>query len=88
MIAVENILFAALTVFAFALAVISLLAWRLARDSHLLFLGAAFVVFFVKGLFLTLALSSAGPYLSHPPILSAGFHLAVLALFYVSPPRT
>lgn len=82
MIAVENILFAALTVFAFALAVISLLAWRRARDSHLLFLGAAFVVFFVKGLFLTLALFSGWQDLSQLLILSAGFDLVVLALFY------
>ncbi len=82
MLAVENILFAALTVFAFALTVIGFLAWRRARDGHLLILTAAFAVFFVKGLFLTVALFDGWQDLSQLLILSAGFDLVVLALFY------
>lgn len=82
MVAVENIIFAALTVFALALTVIAFFAWRRARDGHLLLLTAAFGVFFVKGLFLTAALFDGWQDLSQLLILSAGFDLIVLALFY------
>jgi hypothetical protein len=82
MVAVENILLAAVTVFALALAVIAFLAWRRARDTHLLFLGAAFTVFFAKGLVLSIALFDGWQDLAQLLILSAAFDLVVLALFY------
>ncbi len=82
MVAVENVLLAAVTVFAFALAVIAILAWRRAREGHLLLLSVAFVVFFAKGLFLTVALFAGWQDLAQLLIVSAGFDLAILGLFY------
>ena len=82
MVAVVNVLLAAVTVVAFALCTISLVAWRRARDGHLLLLGAAFAIFFVKGLFLTAALFGGWTDLSGLLVLSSVFDLAILALFY------
>lgn len=82
MVAVENVLFAAVTVVAFALAAIALLAWRRTGDRHLALLSTAFVVFFVKGLFLTVALFGNWRDLAQLLVLSATFDLVILALFY------
>ena len=82
MVAVENVLLAAVTVFAFALAAIAILAWRRTRDGHLALLGAAFAVFFAKGLFLTIALFVGWHDLVQLLVLSATFDLVILALFY------
>ncbi len=82
MVAVVNILLAAVTVVAFALCAISLLAWRRARDVHLLLLSAAFAIFFVKGLFLTVALFGGWTDLGSLLVISSIFDLLVLALFY------
>lgn len=82
MVAVVNALLAAVTVVAFALGMISLLAWRRARDVHLLLLAAAFAIFFVKGLFLTVALFADWTDLGGILVLSSIFDLAILVLFY------
>ncbi len=82
MVAVENILLAAVTVVAFALAAIAILAWRRTGDSHLALLSTAFVVFVVKGLFLTVALFVGWQDLAQLLIVSAAFDLVILALFY------
>ncbi|HII40958.1 MAG TPA: hypothetical protein HA326_07065 [Thermoplasmata archaeon] len=82
MVAIENVLLAAVTVFAFALAVIAILAWRRARDGHLMLLSAAFVVFFLKGAFLTIALFGGWEDLVQLLLISAGFDLVILGLFY------
>lgn len=82
MVAVENILLAGVTVFAFALTVIAVLAWRRVRDTHMIFLGAAFAVFFAKGLFLSIALFTGWQNLAQLVIWSSGFDLGILALFY------
>ncbi|HYM40529.1 MAG TPA: hypothetical protein VEY12_10405 [Thermoplasmata archaeon] len=82
MVAIVNILLAAVTVVAFALCTISLLAWRRVRDSHLIVLAAAFAVFFTKGLFLTVALFEGWQDLGQLLVLSSVFDLVILALFY------
>jgi hypothetical protein len=82
MVAIVNILLAAVTVVAFALGAISLSAWRRARDTHLLLLAAAFAVFFVKGLFLTVALFAGWTDLAGVLVLSSVFDLVILVLFY------
>ncbi len=82
MVAIVNVLLAAVTVVAFALAAISLVAWRRARDVHLLLLSAAFAIFFVKGLFLTVALFGGWTDLSSLLVISSIFDLLILALFY------
>ncbi len=82
MLAVVNILLAAVTVVAFALAAVAFLAWRRARDTHLVLLGAAFTAFFVKGLFLTVAMFDGWQDLAELLVLSAVFDLVILALFY------
>ncbi len=83
LVAIENIILAAVTVFALALTVIAVLAWRRTRDTHLIFLTGAFGVFFAKGLVLTLVLFLVSPVpLADLFILSGSFDLVVLALFY------
>lgn len=82
MVAIVNVLLAAVTVVAFALAAISLLAWRRARDTHLLLLAGAFAIFFVKGLFLTIALFAGWTDLAGLLVLSSVFDLIILVLFY------
>ncbi len=82
MVAVVNVLLAAVTVVAFALCAISIRAWRRAGDTHFVLLGAAFGIFFVKGLFLTVALFDGWADLAGLLVLSSVFDLAILALFY------
>lgn len=82
MVAIVNVLLAAVTVVAFTLATISLIAWNRARDTHLLLLAGAFAIFFVKGLFLTVALFAGWTDLAGLLVLSSFFDLAVLVLFY------
>ena len=82
MVAIENILFAAVTVVAFALAGIALLAWRRTGDRHLALLSTAFVIFVAKGLFLTVALFDNWTDLAQLLVISATFDLVILALFY------
>ncbi len=82
MVAIVNVLLAAVTVVAFALAAISLFAWRRARDTHLLLLAGAFVIFFVKGLFLSVALFAGWTDLAGLLVLSSVFDLIILVLFY------
>ena len=82
MVAVENILLAAAAVFALTLAVLAALAWRRSRDRRLIVLGAAFSVFFVKSLVLTVALFAGDTDFVTLFIASAVFDLSILALFY------
>lgn len=82
MVAIENVILAAVTVFAVALTAVALLAWRRSRDGHLLFLTAAFVVFAAKGLFLTAALFLGWTDLLQLILVSGALDLAILALFY------
>lgn len=82
MVALENIVLAAVSVFALALTVIAVLAWRRSRDARLLFLGAAFSLFFVKSLILTVALFAGASDLVTLFLVSAVFDLVILALFY------
>src|SRR5947209_6394028 len=56
MVAIENVLLAAESVFALALTVIAVLALRRAKDTHLAYLAAAFGVFFLKALLFTVFL--------------------------------
>ena len=82
MVAVENVLVAAVTVFALALAVIAFLSWRRAQNARLALLGVAFGVFAAKGLFLSVALLVGWQDLAQLLVISAGFDLVILALFY------
>lgn len=82
MVAIVNVILAAVAVVAFALTAIAVLAWRRSRDTHLLFLAAAFAVFFGKGLLLTIALFDGWTDLGELIVLSGAFDLVILALFY------
>jgi hypothetical protein len=77
-----NVLLAAVSVFALALTGIAVLAYRRARDPHLMFLASAFGVFFVKGLLLTVFLFGGNLGLGQFFVLSGSLDLAILALFY------
>ena len=77
-----NVLLAAVSVFALALTVIAILAYRRTRDSHLVFLASAFGAFFVKGLLLTIFLFAGNLGLGQFFVLSGSLDLAILALFY------
>ncbi len=74
-VAIENALLAAESVFALALTVIGVIAVRRTRDAHLAFLAAAFGVFFLKGLVLTILLFMGF-------LVSGSLDLVILALFY------
>ena len=80
--AIENILLAAVSVFALALTLIAVLAIRRTRDLHVVFLAAAFAVFFVKGLILTILLFTGSVALGQFFVLSGSLDLVILALFY------
>ena len=82
MLAIENIILAAVSVFALALTTIAVLALRRTRDAHVVFLAAAFGVFFVKGLLLTIALFTESIGLNQLFIVSGSLDLLILALFY------
>ena len=82
MLAIENIILAAESVFALALTIIAVLAFRRTRDGHIVLLAAAFAVFFVKGLLLTIALFTEAVGLQQLFILSGSLDLMILALFY------
>ena len=77
-----NVLLAAVSVFAFALTVIAVLAFRRTRDVHLVFLAAAFGVFFLKGLILTTFLFGGTIGLGQFFVIAGSLDLAILALFY------
>ncbi len=82
MVAIVNVILAAVTVVAFALTLIGVLAWRRAGDARVLFLVAAFAVFFGKGLLLTLSLFLGWEDLGQLIVISGLFDLVILALFY------
>jgi len=81
-VAIENVLLAAVSVFALALTLIAVLAFRRTRDLHIVFLAAAFGVFFLKGLLLTIFLFSGTTRLDQFFLVSGSLDLAILALFY------
>ncbi len=82
MAAIENILLAAVSVFSFALTAIAILAFRRTRDVHIVFLAAAFSVFFVKGLALTILIFAGSVDIREFVLLSGSLDLVILALFY------
>lgn len=53
----NNVLIAWITVFAFVLLIVSIIAYKRVRHLRLLFVSAAFVLFFIKGVLLTLSLA-------------------------------
>jgi len=79
----ENLVAAAISVLAFALTVIGALAFRRTRDRSLLVLTAAFALFFVKGVALTVYLFLGVQDLSALFLVVGGFDVAILAAFYV-----
>ena len=81
-VAIENIILAAVSVFALALTAIAILALRRTRDLNVVFLAGAFAVFFVKGLVLTVLLFLGSLALDRLFILSGSLDLVILALFY------
>jgi hypothetical protein len=81
-VAIENALLAAESVFALALTVIGVIAVRRTRDAHLAFLAAAFGVFFLKGLVLTILLFMGSIDLRPLFLVSGSLDLVILALFY------
>jgi len=81
-IALENVVVAAVTVVAIALMAISTIAYRRTRDSHLLFLTIAFSLFATKGLIFTATLFLSLIDLPGLVLLSGAFDLGILASFY------
>jgi len=82
MVAIENVLLAAESVFALALTVIAVLALRRAKDMHLAYLAAAFGVFFLKALLLTISLFALSLAPGPLVLISGSLDLVILALFY------
>jgi len=82
MVAIENVLLAAESVFALVLTVIAVLALRRAKDVQLAFLAAAFGVFFLKALFLTISVFALSLTSGQVFLWSGSLDLVSLALFY------
>ena len=82
MVAIENVLLAAESVFALVLTVIAVLALRRAKDMHLAYVAAAFGVFFLKALLLTIFLFTLLLSYGQIFLLSGSLDLVILALFY------
>jgi hypothetical protein len=82
LVAIENVLLAAVSVFALALTGIAVVAFRRSGDSHLVFLAAAFGVFSLKGLLLTIFLFTNAIDLAGIFVLSGFLDLVILGLFY------
>lgn len=82
MVAIENVILAAVSVFSLAMTVIAVLAFRRTRDVHMVFLAVAFGVFFSKGLVLTFALFTNSFSLGQLFLLAGALDLVILALFY------
>lgn len=78
----ENLVAAGVTILALALTVIGAFAYRRSNDRALLAVTAAFALFFVKGIAMSVTLFSASPDLRTLFLLTGVFDLAVLALFY------
>jgi len=81
-VAIENILLAAVSVVSFALTAIAVLAYRRTHDAHLVLLAAAFGAFFVKGLAMTILLFLGSVADRSAFLLSGALDLVILALFY------
>jgi hypothetical protein len=82
LVAIENVLLAAVSVFALALTGIAIVAFRRTRDAHLIFLASAFAVFFLKSLLLTIFLFMSSIGLAEFFLLSGFLDLVILGLFY------
>ncbi len=82
MVAIENVLLAAESVVALVLTVIAVLALRRAKDMHIAYLAAAFGVFFLKALLLTISLFALALSPGQIFLLSGSLDLVILALFY------
>lgn len=84
MVAIENVATAAMTLTAAIVAGISLRAWLHTRSQKVLLLTAAFVLFFMKGLVLSIGLFTAaswGDALLGPSVV---LDLGILLMFYFS----
>ncbi len=79
----QNVVTAALTAVALALSVISLRAWYHARSQKVLLLASGFVLFFLKGLVLTIGLFTVSPW-NQLLLPSLFFDLGILVVFYVA----
>jgi len=80
---VENFVAAGMSVLALALTAIGGLAYRRTRDTSLLVLTAAFAAFFIKGVALTAFLFLGERDVATLFLVSGGFDVAILVLFYV-----
>ncbi len=80
----ENLIAAGVAVLGAALMAIGALAYRRTHDRGLLPLTAAFALFFAKGIVLSAVLFVRPLDVLTLFVVSGGFDLAVLALFYAS----
>lgn len=82
---IYNLSFAVLTVLALVLSFISILAYRRSKKRKLLFVSVAFILFFVKGIWLSFALFNI-PRGSWEPFLLpvAVLDCVILILLYIS----
>lgn len=78
-----NIVLGIMTVLAFSLFIISILSYRRSENKKMLFLGGAFISFFVKGLWMTYLLFTEPleQYLWLPVLI---LDTAILIIFYCS----
>jgi len=80
----ENLLAAGMTVFAAALTGIGVVAYRRTHDRKLLAVTAAFALFLLEGVVLSIALFARTLDLLGLFLITGGFNFAILALMYAA----
>ena len=85
MIMIYNISIAVLTILAFTLSIISILAYFRSKKGKLLMVSIGFILFFVKGLWLTYSLFNIPKESWHPFLIPiAVLDCIILLLLYIS----
>jgi hypothetical protein len=81
---IHEIITALITVFALAIAIISGFSYRRSRNPKVLIVTAAFAIFFVKGILLTIGIFQSSPDFEMLLLYSAVFDFVIIALLFAS----
>jgi hypothetical protein len=80
----NSILFGFLTMFSFGLWIISIFSYRKSRNKKLIFVNIVFLIFFIKGVLLSLGIFISEIYDSVSIQLLAVFDLIIICLLFIS----
>ena len=78
------VLNACITVFSFGMLIVSLIGYRKSRNSKLIFVSLAFLIFFIKGMIQSLGLFYQGLSFMDSNIYMKFFDLTILILLFIA----